>query len=374
MGYFRRPRRKYLLELLALTIVLGLLYFFFHGPHPEYDRPAARSKEEAGKALPCSQLPGANDVVVALKTSTAELEERLPTLLETTLLCYPTYVIFSDWKETYRGHVILDVLDSVDQKIKHSHPDFELWRRLQAGGPDVLEDEELWNSENTTKRLDKWKWLPMIQKTYAEHPDRKWYVFLETDTYIFWSNLLSWLDTLDSAEPHYIGARKKTHNLSYALASAGFVLSHAAVKAAVEMFDKNKVIWEGLTEESPSGDEIVGGLLEAAAAPLNPAWPIFQRHRPAEMDYTTHSDGRRLWCYPSISHHGLVPAEVAELWKFEQQWLADKVCPMKEVVRIEERHRTKSKLAPDHHSPPRCVRVLHHATPSRPIWPSRRLG
>lgn len=86
MGYFRRPRRKSLIELLALLIVLGLLYLFFHAPHPEYDRPAVRSKKQAGNALPCSQLPGANDVVVALKTSTAELEERLPVHFDTTLL------------------------------------------------------------------------------------------------------------------------------------------------------------------------------------------------------------------------------------------------------------------------------------------------
>lgn len=326
MGYFRRPRRKSLLELLALAIVLGLLYFFFHGPHPEYDRPAARSKKQAGKALPCSQLQGASDVVVALKTSTAELEERLPIHFDTTLLCFPNYLIFSDWKETYRGHEIIDVLDNVDQTIKHNSPDFELYRRLEKGGPDALEDEELWNSANTTGKLDKWKWLPMIQKAYAAQPDRKWYVFVETDTYIFWSTLLPWLGGLDHKEPHYIGARRKSHHLSYAMAGAGFVLSNAAAKAAVEMYEKNKIVWEGLTKSSPSGDEIVGGLLEAAAAPLNPAWPIFQRHKPAEMDYTMQSDGRRLWCYPSISHHGLTPAEVAELWKFEQQWLTDKVC------------------------------------------------
>ncbi|USW53482.1 hypothetical protein Slin15195_G068010 [Septoria linicola] len=326
MGWIRlrSPRRKSLVELLALAIVLGILFHYFHSPHPEYDRPAARSKKQAGKALACSALPGAKDVVVALKTSTAELEERLPVHFDTTLLCYPNYILFSEWKETYRGHAILDVLDSVDQTIKGSHPDFELWRRLQKGGPDALEDEELWASEGTTKRLDKWKWLPMIQKTFAEQPDRKWYVFLETDTYIFWSNLLTWLETLDSEKPHYIGARKETHELSYALAGAGFVLSHAAAKAAVDVYEKNKMIWEGLTKSSPYGDEIVGGMLEAAQAPLNPAWPIFQRHKPAEMDYTTQSDGKRLWCYPSVSYHGLVPAEIAELWKFEQQWLMDK--------------------------------------------------
>ena len=149
---------------------------------------------------------------------------------------------------------------------------------------------------------------------------------METDTYIFWANLLPWLGGLDPKEPHYIGARRQSHHLSFASAGAGFVLSHAAAKAAVDMFEKNKIIWEGLTKGSPSGDEIVGGLLEAASAPLNPAWPIFQRHKPAETDYTTQSDGRRLWCYPSISHHGLSPDEIAELWKFEQQWLVDKVC------------------------------------------------
>ncbi|GIZ36719.1 hypothetical protein CKM354_000018600 [Cercospora kikuchii] len=321
---FRSPRRKSLIELLSLAFVLGILWYFFHGPHPEYDRPAARSKKEAGQALPCSQLPGAGDVIVALKTNTAELEERLPVHFDTTLQCYPNYLLFSDWKETFQGHEIRDALDSVDQTIKGSHPDFELWRRLQKGGPDSLEDEEMWASEDTTRKEDKWMWLPMIQKTFAEQPDRKWYVFLESDTYLLWGNLLAWLNTLDPEKPHYIGARKESHTLSFALAGAGFVLSHAAAKAAVDVFEKKKPVWEGLTKESPSGDEVVAGMMEAVQAPLTPAWPIFQRHKPAEIDYTTHSDGRRLWCYPSISYHGLVAAEIAELWKFEQQWLKDK--------------------------------------------------
>ena len=33
----------------------------------------------------------------------------------------------------------------------------------------------------------------MIRQTLEKYPDKKWYIFVESDTYIFWSTLLSYL-------------------------------------------------------------------------------------------------------------------------------------------------------------------------------------
>jgi hypothetical protein len=191
----------------------------------------------------------------------------------------------------------------------------------------VLSDAEIEHAADTMRDLDRWKWLPMINATLAMEPDRKWYVFLESDSHILWSNLLAWFHTLDPEQPHYLGAGKEMHELPYAVGGAGIILSRNTIRTVIDLFAKNKDVWESLTKDVGSGDEVVGGLIAATGTKLTRAWPILQNHNLGEMDYTTTSEERRLWCYPSVSYHGLTPGEMEELWKFEQNWIRDKVSP-----------------------------------------------
>jgi hypothetical protein len=174
-------RKKSVWDLLFLACVIGSIFWVYRHHNqattsiPLPEEPIAEPEPEAEpvpvdgpKALWCKTLGGSDDIVWSVKTSAAEAASRLPTLLESTLQCPHHLLIYSDWQETIKGHHVIDALDGVDPKIQATHPDFDLWRRLRKGGPDVLTDEEMWESDLTAQKIDKWKMLPMMNKTYHE--------------------------------------------------------------------------------------------------------------------------------------------------------------------------------------------------------------
>ncbi|KAF2161069.1 glycosyltransferase family 31 protein [Zasmidium cellare ATCC 36951] len=273
--------------------------------------------------LPCSQLPGANDTVVVLKTSAAEIEARLPIHLSTTLLCYPHAIIFSDYAENFEGYPVYDALASVDRRIKDHHPDFELWRRLQRDGPDGLEDEELWDAETTTRGVDKWKYLPMLAEAFAKFPGKKWFVLLETGTFVLWGEVLRFLGRWDSERMWYFGDEGVEGEVVFARKGAGVVLSWAAVRALVELYAETRAAWEAYTEMQTAGDVVLAQALSEVGVEVTPAWPVFQSQRLADVQYDQVSEGRRLWCSPTVSYGGVEKGNVEELWKFEQGWMKE---------------------------------------------------
>ncbi|EME46963.1 glycosyltransferase family 31 protein [Dothistroma septosporum NZE10] len=271
---------------------------------------------------PCQLLPGASDTVVVVKTSAAELNDRLPIHLETTFSCYPKYLIFSDWAESFRGHSVRDALSLVSPVIRSSHQDFDLWRRLQEGGPDVLDDEEIWHSERTTQNLDKWKILPMISQTFAEYPDMKWYVFLPTNTFVFRSSLLVWLRRLDSTDRHYIMAFRNRSGT--AEPGSGFILSEPSMKLVSQHLKGQFSEWETMVGKLSSTDAVLDEALNSAGVHPTIVSPMLGAHSPGSLDLDEQSNGERRWCLPVVSYRGVSSSGVAELWKFEQEWLREK--------------------------------------------------
>ena len=53
-----------------------------------------------------------------------------------------------------------------------------------AGPPDEVPNMS-GKSENPGWKLDKWKFLPMINRTLQMRSDKHWYVFAEADTFVF---------------------------------------------------------------------------------------------------------------------------------------------------------------------------------------------
>lgn len=79
-----------------------------------------------------------------------------------------------------------------------NHSDFELYRRVKQYGRAGLDQSELsgngsqalsgtGHSEIPGWKLDKWKFVPMVNRTLYEYPDMKWCVFAEGDTFVLWS-------------------------------------------------------------------------------------------------------------------------------------------------------------------------------------------
>lgn len=339
----RMPSRAFFL---VVSGILLLLFWLSHrASPPDIRNPLSKTSKptsdfEIQKSqgpdlpdLPCRSLPGTEDVLVVLKTGSTELEDKLPIHLRTTLKCYPDYLIFSDYEEIYRGEHILDALDGVDPSVKADHPDFELWRRLQKGGRAALKPSErsgpisrpqgaTGKPSNPGWKLDKWKFLPMLNRTLSERPDKKWYVFVETDTYILWQTLLNYLHIMDWTKPVYIGGQIWIGDIVFAHGGTGFAVSRPALEQVVHMFREHQKEWEDFTNGHWAGDCVLGKAFKDAGAPLTYAWPIWQADDIGNMNYERADNGFRLWCKPTISYHHLSPEVVEEMWDFEQDWMA----------------------------------------------------
>ena len=289
--------------------------------------------------LPCRSLPGANDTLVVFRTGSTELNDRFAVHLSSSLKCIPNYLIFSDLEEDYRGVHIFDALADIDPAILNDNPDFDLHRRLRQGGRAALAASELAGApdrfanmqgkqDNPGWKLDKWKFLPMANKTLHERPDMKWYIFVEADSFILWSMLLQLLDKLDPSKPIYAGSQMFISNVLFAHGGSGFVVSRPALETVVHHYTANKADIENFTNGHWAGDCVLGKAFTDSGVPFTNAWPAFQGDYPGLVPYAR-ADGRsvpdeslREWCYPTVSYHHMSPAMIDHFWHFEQQWLS----------------------------------------------------
>jgi hypothetical protein len=327
----RLNRRTNLLITPSLTTLLLYIYTHFTQPPKRPFQPKT--------TLPCAHLPGADDTVVILKTGSTELPSKLPIHLKTTLNCYPHHLIFSDHASQHNNEVkILDALAPVSEIFKTSHQDFALYRQLQKSGRQTLhppsdpigdsqEEKEdgtsiLGKPLNPAWVLDKYKFLPMLATTLHQFPSKSWYIFLELDSFVFWSTLLLSLAALSSTEKHYIGAQVEIDDTIFAHGGSGFAISRAALRAAVELYEGSKEEWEAVTAGHWAGDAVLGKLLAESGTSLTWGWPIWQGGDVGNMSYGGVEYGKRLWCYPTVSYHHLGVEAIASLWEFEQGWIA----------------------------------------------------
>ena len=271
---------------------------------------------------PCRVVPGADDVMVLLKTGATELYQKLPTHFLTTFKCMPHFMIFSDLAQEFADYPIYDAIESVSEHFRHEHPDFELYRKVrqhQREGQDIskLSGHGSWN-------LDKWKFLPMMHKAFATAGENiEWFVIMEADTSLSWTNLLQWLKTMDPQEPYYLGAQNVIGDTAFAHGGSGIVISRRAADLLEEtrvnegQFDYDEK-WEELVSKACCGDEVIARALLEAGVPLTPAWPLIQGETVASLDWT-----KDHWCTPAVSWHHVTPTEIDALWQFERTWIAD---------------------------------------------------
>lgn len=291
--------------------------------------PTSHSTGAASEPLPCSKLPLANDTLVVIKTGSTELQVKLPIHFNTTFRCYPNYVIYSDVAEDFHGHQILDSLEDVDPEIKASHDDFALYRRLhQEPGRASLQQFQLSESDSKppgtsdkTKspgwKLDKWKFLPLMRKTLRDHPEKHWYIFVETDTFLFWETLLAYIAVLDRTKPYYIGGQTWIGDVEFAHGGSGYLVSRPALERVVKQYEDHQHEWEKFTDNHWAGDCVLGKAFKDAGIPLTPAWPIFQGDDIGNVNY---GHSQRLWCQPTVSYHHLDASAIEHLWKYGRSW------------------------------------------------------
>jgi hypothetical protein len=291
---------------------------------------ANETEAQFEKSSPCRQLPGIEDILVVVKTGITEAQHKVPVHIRTTLRCIPNKLIVSDFEEEIDGLRTLDVFRNVSQTL-YSNNDFALYNRARQGGRAALTNEDhtkVANSaagmmDNPGWKLDKWKFLPMIQEARAHRPDAKWYVFLEADTYPIWPNLLAWLENFDSDTKLYLGNQMMIGDHTFAHGGSGFVISNAAMHAVADFHAERAAEWDKITDREWAGDCVLGMALAEAGIGLTWSWPHVTTQSVWEQDALGEGFGRPQWCYPPFTFHHMTPEDVDQMWRFDQKWFSN---------------------------------------------------
>jgi hypothetical protein len=275
--------------------------------------------DSASSTEPCRSLPGAEDVLIVVKTGASEIYEKLPEHLLTLLRCAPNYLIFSDVEQNIGNHHVYDVLTGVREHIKDSKSEFEYYReinRLAADGQSVakLNSQEAWN-------LDKWKFLPMVRKAYQMRRTAKWFLFIEGDTAVVWANLVQWLKRLNPDKLIYSGSQNSLGDVGFAHGGSGILLSRAAVRKLHDNYASHEAQWENATMESCCGDAVLAQALLDVGVELTGGFPMIQGEAPLTVDWNP-----RHMCTPSVTWHHVSPMDIDMLWRLQQNWTSVNVC------------------------------------------------
>jgi hypothetical protein len=310
-----------------ISPVIGLIviYFLFFFDKAIFTPAIVVAPISSSQPSACPPLPGIEDVLVILKTGVTEALEKVPVHFQTTLKCIPNYVLFSDFEEEINGTQAHDVLRSVNETIKQTNPDFNLYNRVHEQGRSGLSPDDLSRVPNTAYgmpdnpgwKLDKWKFLPMIDEALQVRNDSKWYVFMEADTYYIWPNLLQWLAKFDPNKPYYLGNPTQIGSVIFGHGGSGFILSRDAMHRASEWRADDIPGWDRYTASEWAGDCVLGRLLLDAGAPLLWSWPMLQSNPPAEFDHLSEAFSKKPWCFPPVTYHHVTPEDIQELAKFD---------------------------------------------------------
>ncbi|KAF7534080.1 hypothetical protein G7054_g6522 [Neopestalotiopsis clavispora] len=304
--------------------------------------PAAAAAQQQEPQLPCDSLHGLQDVFLVLRTGANEALEKLPAHFNTTLRCLAPggYGIWSDYEEMIGGHHVMNALDRIPSDIMQNHPDFDYYRRLQEHGRGTFSNEELheWaTAPNTASgretpgwKLDKWKFLPVIEKAYRQRPDAKWYVFAEGDTYVSWRNLLEYLSKVDASKPMYIGHEMQIGDVIFAHGGSGYVISNSGMKQLLDFVATKPGVYEEFTAGHWAGDCVLGKALDDAGVKLSWQHPNLPGESPYNMNYnSTFGGGRNFWCYYVNAFHHISPHGIKEVYRLDQKWALENSKPIR---------------------------------------------
>jgi len=297
-----------------LALVLLFLYTTF---------PGRRDSHIPEKELRC---PGLNTtrLVVSVKTGATEARHKIPTQMRTTLSCVENVLIFSDLAQNIEGYQIRDALDTVVDYTIRDNPDFRFYNRqkdLWREKHDVSELEGLKyegdEQELAAWRLDKYKFIHVLEKTWAEKPDLDWYFLIDADTYVLWENMLAWLATLDPSQPAYFGSLVEIDGTKFAHGGSGILLSRAAMR---ELLVKNRETarrWDDLTYDVCCGDLILGRALNERGITLQDIWPSMSGESIYSMPFGKATE--EYWCGPALTMHHMKVGDMNDMSAFERE-------------------------------------------------------
>ncbi len=231
-------------------------------------------------------------------------------------------LFFSDQQGSIGPFLINDALRNVDQNLKLKDDDFEIYREIrkfQQTGQDIqqLNEDKSKGDGRSGWVLDKYKFIHMVEETFEMRPNAKWYVFIETDSYVFWDNLVEWLKRLDSWKPMYLGSQVVIGDTAFAHGGSGYVLSNAAMNKLLgpEQPQGLAASWDSKMKDVCCGDLALGIALKEQGVNINVAHPLLNGYKPTTFTYGPDNH----WCQPVVTMHHILPHEVSAIWRFERR-------------------------------------------------------
>ena len=262
---------------------------------------------------------------MSVKTGATEAAEKIPSLIQTSLRCAKHVLLFSDLEQDIEGYHIHDALDSVAASIINNNPDFKFYRKqkvLWQEKGDVSALRKAKSVEDSSKSaawtLDKYKFLHVMEKSWEMKPDMDWYILIDADSYIFWSNMLVWLQTMDPSKKSYFGSEVNIGGHRFAHGGSGIVMSGAAVK---ELVVRNRGIaetWDGMIREREMccGDLVLGVAFKELGIGLKDAWPTMSGE--SSWSLPVGRGTPEYGCRPALTMHHLSSGDMRELSGFEK--------------------------------------------------------
>lgn len=146
--------------------------------------PVGKSTKELCESFPRHIL---NLVQPVLKMGHGENRSKIEAQLNSVSACFAPseLLIFSDLDEKVGDHQIIDILadlpDSYYNVAENPHIKNYLWQKEMRNNGTLDKDME------ATRRVDGWiidkyKFLPMLERAWLEKPNKPFYFFFETDT------------------------------------------------------------------------------------------------------------------------------------------------------------------------------------------------
>lgn len=269
-----------------------------------------------------------SDILLIVKTGASTAWRRMPIQLITTLSNLPNSVIYSDLQENLSHEIqTVDVLSNVSEILRiHDTTAYDIYQDLQNNIHAYREQAQLPGDEPELPPgnkpgwiLDRYKFLPMLEHARKTHPDAKWTVYIEDDTFVFWKNLLQWLATLSADDkPSYYGAYSGENNATFAQGGSGVVFSRSLMKSVFSGPDIPTLKqYANFTADACCGDMILGKVLRDYNVLVNQGnyGPIsFRPEPPWKTAFEEFS-----WCTPIFTFHHLHQRDLVQLTMLERK-------------------------------------------------------
>ncbi|KAL2063776.1 hypothetical protein VTL71DRAFT_5581 [Oculimacula yallundae] len=271
----------------------------------------------------CSNVTGYDRIAITVKTGATEAAEKVPVQLRTSLRCVPIENImwFSDMDQDIGDHKLHDALDTIDSAVTDGNPDFDIYRKQQELQDPLMIASQLKGMKDPSDannlaawKLDKYKNIHIVEKSWALKPNMDWYLHIDADTYIIWSSLLAWLPTLNPSKRSFTGSKIYDNGQAFAHGGSGLLLSNAASNDLVVVHNGTAARWDSKMDKIAFGDSLLAKALYEYGIEVTNSFPMFSGQTPATLWF--HKD---VWCMPIVTLHHISAEESDLLKMFEER-------------------------------------------------------